>query len=64
MEEKSVPLPCPFCGSTDTECGEYADFRGPFFCLECIPCSASGPTARSSDEALRLWNNRCPVSSD
>jgi len=44
--------PCPFCGSHDV----MADFPDVF--LICNNCEAYGPTEKTEEDALRLWNSR------
>lgn len=43
--------PCPFCGNPDVR-----EHRRP--CIECRRCGAEGPSGRTSEEAIELWNRR------
>jgi hypothetical protein len=55
MSEKTMPLPCPFCGGAAlTRIG---------FHLSCVRCGTEGPDADdASEEAIEArWNRRAPV---
>jgi Lar family restriction alleviation protein len=58
--EQVKALPCPFCGGDDRTiwtCGD-SDFR---WHVECMRCSAKGPSSRLSKNAITYWNIRKPI---
>ena len=54
METNIELLPCPFCGSTDLDWGDWA--------INCFGCPAKMYVHESdSVQVARLWNTRAPV---
>ena len=59
----SDPLPCPFCGSTQTGFFINKDLK---LVVQCLACHTQGPSnhdqhgmpADARDRALALWNAR------
>lgn len=69
VHERLVMLPCPFCGSTNTDqsmvCGyETGDLTQPIIAAGCYDCGATGGSVRVPDhstgynEAIAAWNKR------
>jgi len=51
------PLPCPFCACLNTwvTCHQFEHF------VVCNECQAQGPKCKTSEEAVRRWDNRVGV---
>ena len=71
VDRRVMPLPCPFCGSTQVTTHEGSTFR--WVLAECMNCGAMGPEARrqtmgegdpkaweakSEADAIEEWNKR------
>lgn len=58
VSNRSIPLPCPFCGSRNIEHHEVEGRANHSFeCCECLASSMCKPTCQ---EALEAWNRRAP----
>jgi Lar family restriction alleviation protein len=64
--EVPAALPCPFCGSADTEVDIYheGDADHAHQLVECKHCGAQGPAAGSLAEAVASWNQRGTASAN
>ena len=61
-EEKIERLPCPFCGSKETQIFENA-YDGMHYFVSCCDCEASScHWAESEEEAVEMWNRRWDLS--
>lgn len=69
VHERLVMLPCPFCGSTNTDESmvrgyEAGDLTQPIIAAGCYDCGATGGSVRVPDhstgykEAVSAWNKR------
>lgn len=55
-------LPCPFCGSTNTEVEGEPDIDIAW--MECDTCGAQGPTAAGVEDPAAFWNDRIDIAQE
>ncbi len=60
------PIPCPFCGSDDTDANfafgyEGGDESKPQYASGCMECGAAGPHKSTAEEAMKAWDTRAPI---
>ena len=46
---------CPFCGGTNLQ---IIDVYGEGFYVDCITCTAYGPSGETMEKAIEAWNKR------
>ena len=54
----TLPLPCPFCGSTDITTEREPNTDPELICGICKRCLAKGPPCTDIVEAVLAWDER------
>ena len=47
--------PCPFCGGEDFQ---MVSVYGGEYYVDCLTCTACGPSGETEEEAIEAWNRR------